>query len=101
MELWLEPVGLCVSLAGVLVAALADAWLSRSVLVYLDAVEANVAKLVAAVRSGDPNLTVTGIDLKRDRGQDRARALKNLGWLTIAAGFGMQLAAAYLARQPA
>jgi hypothetical protein len=56
-----------------------DAWLSRSILNYLDAIEDNVGELVEAVRAGDTDLKVTSIDRKRDRGQDRARALKMLG----------------------
>jgi NAD/NADP transhydrogenase beta subunit len=85
-----------VILAGAIVGALADAWLSRSILRYLDAIEDNVGKLVEAVRAGETDLKVTGIDRKRDRAQDRARALKMLGWVVMVLGFGMQLAAAWI-----
>jgi hypothetical protein len=93
--------GLGFSLGGALVVALADAWLSRSFLIYVDAVEGNVGRLVEAVRAGTAQLTVTGIDVKRDKGQDRARALKTLGWLALALGFGLQIVAAYLNKLPA
>jgi hypothetical protein len=39
------------------------------------------------------------MDLKRDRGQNRARALKMVGWLSLAVGFGLQIAASQLAAQ--
>jgi hypothetical protein len=88
--------GLGFSLGGALVVSLADAWLSRSVLIYLDAVEANVGKVVEALRAGTIDAAVTGINLQRDRGQDRARILKSLGWLALALGFGLQIAGALL-----
>ena len=93
--------GLGLTFAGAVVVAVADAWLSRLLLVYFDAVEANVAKLVEAVRAGGTHLTVTGIDLKRDRRLDRARALKVVGWLALVLGIGVQLVATYLSRTPA
>ncbi len=95
MEAWLLPAGLGISLAGVVVVALADAWLSRSILVYLDAVEADVHRLAVAVRGGSTDLKVTGIDLKRDRRQNRARAVKLLGWFILVVGLAMQLGANY------
>jgi hypothetical protein len=101
MEPWLLLVGLAFNLGGAIVLAVADAWLSRSILVYLDAVEANVAKLVDALRAGSTSVIVTGVDLKRDRGQNLARALKMIGWLALALGFGLQLAAVYVTRPPA
>lgn len=101
MESWIRLTGLGLSLGGALVVALADAWLSRSLLVYLDAVETNVGKIVEALRAGSTHLTVTGIDLKRDRGQDTARALKTVGWLVLTLGFGLQFAAAFLTKPPA
>ena len=51
MEPWILHIGLGLSLGGALVLALADTWLSRSLLVYLDAVESNVTKLVEALRA--------------------------------------------------
>src|SRR5262245_2058353 len=101
MTFWILLVGLGLSFGGALVVALTDAWLSRSILVYMDAVEANVGKLVQAVRVGETSVEVTGIDLKRDRGQDRARGLKTLGWLILAAGFGLQIVAVWLTGQRA
>jgi hypothetical protein len=98
MESWMPLAGLGLGLGGALLAGLSDAWLSRSVLIYLDAVEANVAQLVAAVRQGRTALEVTAADLRRDRGQDRARALKSLGWVLLAAGLGLQAAACAVRR---
>jgi hypothetical protein len=95
MEYRLLLAGLGLSLGGAVVVALADAWLSRMVLTYLDAVEADLERLVEAVRAGGTRVTVTGIDVKRDRRQDRVRTLKTVGWLLLALGFGLQLAATY------
>ena len=92
--------GLGLTFGGAALAALADLWLSRLILVYLDAVEANVEKLAQAVRTGSTDLAVTGIDLKRDRRQNLARMLKTLGWLTLLAGLGCQMVAIYLGRPP-
>lgn len=101
MDAWLLPVGLGVSVAGAIVLALADAWLSRSILVYLDAIEADVHRLAVAVHSGTTECPVRGINLTRDRWQNRARALKMLGWLILAAGLALQFGAAYPAAAPA
>ena len=100
MENWLTLAGLGLGAGGALTIALGDAWLSRSVLVYLDAVEANVAKLVEAVQAGGTYLKVTGMDPKRDRGQNSARALKMLGWLILVLGFGLQFAGRYWSAGP-
>src|SRR5947209_9411725 len=96
MEPWLSLAGLAITVAGAIVLALADAWLSRSILVYLDTIEANVEKLAAAVRAGDSHIKVSGIDVTRDRGQNSARALKMLGWVVLSFGLAVQLAARYL-----
>lgn len=85
--------GLAISLGGALVAALADAWFSRLMLVYLDALEANIINLVEAVRTGATHLNATGINLKRDRKQNRLRAVKMLGWCAFVLGLALQLAA--------
>ena len=98
MESWLLLAGLGLCLLGALVVALADAWLSRSLLDYLDAVESNVAKLAKAILAGSDHVAITDIDLKRDRGQNRARGLKSAGWLALALGFGLQFAAACLTK---
>jgi hypothetical protein len=98
MEPWIRLGGLGLGLGGALVVAVADAWLSRSVLVYLDALEANVEKIVEALQGGTTELAVSRIDLKRDRGQNRARTLKTLGWLVLASGFALQIADACLAK---
>jgi hypothetical protein len=98
MASWLLLTGLGFSLVGALVATLADAWLTRSLLTYLDAVEANVARLVSAVREGRVDLESSGTNLKRDDDQNKARTLKNLGGVVLAAGFALQLAGAVLSR---
>lgn len=101
MELfWIQIAGLGLGLAGALLLALADTWLSRSLLIYLDAVEANVSKLVETLRAGSNQYVIPEIDLKRDRRQDRARALKTLGWLVLTVGFALQLAAVWFTRNP-
>ena len=56
-----------------------------------------------AVRAGTAQLTVTGIDVKRDKGQDRARALKTLGWLAlawVAGAFALALSAFSVVTRP-
>jgi hypothetical protein len=98
MEYQILLAGLGVALGGAVTVALADLWLSQLFLVYLDAMEANVEKLAEAVRTGTTDLAVTGIDLKRDNRQNRARALKTLGWLAVIVGLGVQIVAAYLAK---
>ena len=98
MAFWFSLTGLALGLGGVLVVALGDAWLSRSLLIYLDALEANLDLVVKALRAGATELTVTGIDVKRDRRQDRARTVKTFGWLILASGFSLQIAAAWISR---
>ena len=90
-------VGLAVVLAGAMILALADAWLSHSILKYLDAIESNLGKLAESFRAGDTQPRLTSIDRKRDRGQDRARGLKLFGWVIMIVGFGLQLAATWIA----
>ena len=99
MHLQLQDFGLGMCFGGAILIALTDAWLSRSLLIYLDAVEANVSMIVEAFRTGNTRVVVTLIDLKRDRGQNRARALKMVGWLTLALGFGLQIAVSHLPTQ--
>jgi hypothetical protein len=93
MEFWLGIGGLGLALAGALVVAVADAWFSRAVLVYLDAIEANLATVVEVLRGGGGQLTITPVNAKRDSGQNRARAVKLLGWCALVLGLGLQLAA--------
>ena len=100
MGFWILLGGLGLSLGGALVAAVADARLMRSLLTYLDAVEADLARLVRAVREGKADFEVSGADLRRDDEQNEARRLKTLGWLALAAGFGLQLVGVFLTRYP-
>ena len=100
MQSWILLAGLGISLGGAVVAGLADAWLSRSILVYLDAVEHNLQNVVRTIQAGANDPTVTAPNLKRDRGQDQARAAKTLGWVALAVGFGLQILAACLLKLP-
>jgi hypothetical protein len=100
MEYQLLLIGLGFSLGGAITVTLADAWLSRLLLMYLDVVEANLENLAKAVRTGSTELTITDVDLKRDGRQNRARTLKTLGWLALALGIGLQTAAAYVGKLP-
>ncbi len=93
MHFEIGMVGLGLNLAGAVLVALADAWFSRSVLVYLDAVEANVAKVVSVLQSGGSHFVITEINPVRDRGQDRARSVKLLGWGVLALGLLLLLIA--------
>lgn len=87
MSLYFEIAGLGCNLLGALILAVADVWFSRSVLVYMDALETNLGKVVEVLQSGGKQFVSTGVNLKRDRGQDRARSLKFLGWLVFLLGF--------------
>ncbi|MCI0459527.1 MAG: hypothetical protein L0Z62_21465 [Gemmataceae bacterium] len=98
MDYWLGIGGLGLALAGAVIVALADAWFSRAVLVYLDVVEANLANVVEVLRSGGGQLVITPINTRRDRGQNRARAVKLLGWGALVVGVGLQFAAFWFAR---
>jgi len=100
MENWLGIIGLGLCGVGSLMVALADAWLSRSILVYLDAVESNVSGIIKMLEGAAPSAEVTAIDVRRDRGQNRARALKTVGWLAMVGGFGLQIAFFVLKRPP-
>jgi hypothetical protein len=93
MHLYLAITGVGLNLAGALILALADVWFSRSVLVYLDAVEANLAKVVEVLQSGGKDFIIPGVDLRRDRGQNQARSLKLVGWGVLALGFLLLLIA--------
>ena len=75
MEYRILLAGLGFTLGGAVAVAFADLWLSRLLLVYLDALEANGEKLAQSLRSGSTHVVVTGIDLKRDQRQNRARTL--------------------------
>lgn len=102
MEFWILLGGLALTLVGAILVALADAWLSRLILVYLDAIEHDVMRVVVALRAGSiDDLNVSGIDVKRDRGQNVARALKTLGWLALAVGFALQIVAVCLTKRMA
>ena len=87
MHFMIGMVGLGLNLAGAVILALADAWFSRSVLVYLDAVEANLSKVVGVLQSGGSHFVITEINPARDRGQDRARSMKLVGWCVLSLGF--------------
>jgi len=86
MVSWMLFAGLGLSLGGAIVAGLADAWLSRSVLIYLDALEHNLRNVARTMQAGGPEPNVTEPNLRRDRGQNQARTAKSLGWVALALG---------------
>jgi hypothetical protein len=100
MPWWIGLVGLGLGLVGSLLVAWGDAWFSRSVLIYLDAMEANLAAVVQALQGGAGGHAITPPDVLRDRGQNRARSLKSLGWCLLILGFVAQVTALTLAMPP-
>jgi hypothetical protein len=97
MHFWFILGGLGLNALGAILIALGDAWLSRSVLLYLDALEASLSKVAGLLRSGGKDFIAPAIDARRDLGQDRARSIKLAGWGALIAGFVVQLIGAYLA----
>ena len=81
------------NLAGAVILGLADAWFSRSVLVYLGAVEGNLSKVVGVLQSGGSHFDITGVNPGRDRGQNQTRSLKLVEWGVLALGFLLLLIA--------
>jgi hypothetical protein len=98
MQLDFAIAGLVFNVAGALLLAVADAWLSRSMLIYLDAVEDNLSKVVESVQGGGTPFAIAQMDRKRDRGQNRARSLKLVGWAAMALGFVLMMIALRLGR---
>ncbi len=97
MLFWLPLAGSVLTFLGAVGVTVTDAWFSRAVLMYLDVIEANVKKIAEEIRTGGSSPEISAINPKRDRGQDRARALKAFAWLTLTLGLGLQLAATVLA----
>ena len=93
--------GLILNLVGIAILAIADVWFSRAVLVHLDALEANLTNLIGILRNGSGHLVDSGIDLRRDRGQDRARFVKLIGWVLLALGILTQGASLVVCLTPA
>src|SRR3954466_3454283 len=91
-------VGLGLTFVGGLLVAAMDAWLAQLVLLYFDAVEANVEKVIESLRAGDNQVVVTEIDRTRARRLDRARGMKSVGWLVMVLGFAIQILAVYVGR---
>jgi hypothetical protein len=89
MHFLIGIVGLGLNLAGAVMLGLAGIWFSRSVLVYLDAVEANLSKVVGVLQCGGSHFDISGIN----RGQNQARSLKLVGWGLLALGFLLVLIA--------
>jgi hypothetical protein len=100
MAWWVGLCGLGLDVVGALLVALGDAWFSRSVLVYLDAMESNLAKVVGTLKAEGSHYAITPPDVRRDRGQNRARAWKSLGWCLLALGFLLQAGSLWLAAPP-
>lgn len=92
----LNILGLILNLAGALILAYGDVWFSRSVLVHLDAVQENLSQLIGILRNGGGKPIDSGVDLRRERGQDQARFVKVIGWALLGLGFAAQIA--WLAR---
>lgn len=97
-DFWIQVAGLLLAMVGALIVTVADTWLSRSLLNYLDAIENHLEDVLQTLRTGEGQFHVLEIDRKRDRWQDRARAIKTLGWLALTAGFALQLAALWFTR---
>ena len=97
MPCWSAIAGLGLALGGAVLVAWADAWFSRAVLIYLDAIQTNVAQVVQALRSGGTSPRITEVNPQRDRTQNRARSMKLLGWCVLILGFLVQILAAWLA----
>ena len=91
MDPHLATAGCGLNLIGALILLVADAWFSRSVLVYLDALENNLNKAIDVLQKGGSEFASNAIDQRRDRGQNRARFTKLLGWGFLTAGFVVQL----------
>jgi hypothetical protein len=96
MHFWIGISGLGLNLGGAGIVALVDAWFSRSILLYLDALELNLSKMVKVLQSGGSQFVATEVNLRRDRAQDRGRAMKLLGWCVFIAGSLLQLVAMFL-----
>lgn len=101
MQQFLTLAGLGFAVAGGLILALADVWFSHAVLVYLDVVETNLLNVIEVLRHGGNQFETDGVSAKRDRGQDRARLLKLLGWTALVLGFLFQTVALLLPRAQA
>ena len=95
--MYLLPIaGLTLNATGVLLLTVADLWFSRAILVYVDALEDNLLKLVRELQAGGKQFVITEIDLKRDRRQNLARSLKSLGWLVLFLGFVISIVDRYV-----
>lgn len=97
MPFWFGLIGLGLNLVGAVIVASVDAWFSRAVLVYLDALESDLVQAVQVLQSGGTQFVPTKIDPMRDRSQNRGRSLKLLGWCILSFGYLLQIAAAALA----
>jgi hypothetical protein len=101
MPYWLGISGLGLNLLGAAIVALTDSRFSRVVLVYLDAVEANLVGLARALREGRTDFILQEVDVRRDRALDRSRSLKLAGWCVLILGLLLQAIALQLAKSPA
>jgi hypothetical protein len=95
---FLALAGLAFGVTGSFILALADIWFSHAVLVYIDAVETDLFKAIEVLRQGGNQFVTAGVNLKRDRNQDRARFTKLLGWTVLVLGFLCQMAVLLLPR---
>jgi hypothetical protein len=98
MHGWVIFSGLALNIVGTILIVLGDTWFSRSVLIYLDALEGSLSKAVEMLRSGGKDFIALEINSQRDRGQDRARFVKLVGWCVLTVGFLVQLVGGFLAK---
>src|SRR5438874_399259 len=70
MSFWLVLIGLGLNFTGAVIIALVDAWFSRALLVYLDALESNLGLAVQELHRGGTKFVPTKVDLLRDRNQN-------------------------------
>ncbi len=101
MQHILALAGLTFGVTGGFILALADIWFSHAVLVYIDVVETDLFKAIEVLRQGGNQFVTAGVNLKRDRNQDRARFMKLLGWTVLLLGFLCQMVALLLPRSQA
>jgi hypothetical protein len=94
---WVIFSGSVLNVVGAILIALGDTWFSRSVLIYLDALEGSLSKVVDMLRSGGKDFIALEINPQRDRGQDRARSVKLVGWCVLTVGLVVQLIGSCLA----
>ena len=67
MHIYLAIAGVGLNLIGAFILALADTWFSRSALIYMDALETSLSKVVVISQNRGTLFENIGVDSKRDR----------------------------------